>query len=98
MNKRFVIGFVCGLLLFIVINLIAAQLLSDCGLAPVFGTSPCADAITRIGWPLQFYESGGFMYQQTINFPYFLIDVMVALALAAGIGWLFSRTKKTPPK
>jgi hypothetical protein len=98
MNKHFVTGFVCGLLLFIAINLLAAHLASDCGLSAVFGSNSCADAITRVGWPLQYYESSGFVYQRNFNPLFFLIDMLVAFAMAAGMGWLFSRGKKTPPK
>ena len=98
MNKHFVVGFVCGLTLFIAINLLAAHLASDCGLATYSPGSACADGIARLGWPLQFYESGGFMYQQSFNFLYLIIDIAVGLVLAAGMGWLFSRGKKTPPK
>jgi len=54
LKKQFVIGFACGLLLFIAISLFAAQLTSDCGLSAVFGNSFCADAISRVGWPLQY--------------------------------------------
>jgi hypothetical protein len=61
MKKQFVIGIACGLLRFIAISLLAAQLASDCGLSAVFGNSACADGISQVGWPLQYYESGGFV-------------------------------------
>ncbi len=98
MNKRFLLGFTIGLLLFTAINLLAAHLASDCGLATFSPSSTCADAIARLGWPLQFYESGGFMYQQNFNGLYLLLDIAIGLVLAAGMGWLFSRPRKTLPK
>ncbi len=93
MNKDFVVGFVSGLLLFIVVNILVAQLASDCGIVPV----TCADAIVRFGWPLQFYESGGFMYQQNFNSLYLLIDIGIGIGLATLGGWLFSHRKKPLP-
>lgn len=37
MNKRFTMGFSIGLFIFIMINLLAAHLASDCSLLAVFG-------------------------------------------------------------
>ena len=42
MNKPFVVGFVSRLLLFIVINLLAAHLASNCGLATYSPGNSCA--------------------------------------------------------
>lgn len=98
MNKHFVTGFAIGLLLFLAINLLAAHLASDCGLPAVFGRDRCADDITRAGWPLQFYEDGGFAYRQDFNPLYLLINLAAGLALAAALGWFFSRRDKTLPK
>ena len=94
MKKQFIAGFVWGLLLFIILNLVAAHLASDCGLATFSPSSACADGIARLGWPLQFYESRGFMYQQSFNLLYLIMDIAIGLALAAGMGWLFSRGKR----
>jgi len=107
MTKRFVIGFGIGLLIFITINLISAHLSSDCGLPAVFGrASPwhrppgqvCADDIVRAGWPLQFYEDGGFAYRHNFNSFFLLINLGVGLAFASLSGWFFSHNKKTLPK
>jgi hypothetical protein len=51
MNQRFVAGFVCGLLLLIILNLIAAHLASNYGLSTFTASSLCTDAIARLGWP-----------------------------------------------
>jgi hypothetical protein len=40
MTKRFAIGFGIGLMIFFIINLLAAHLASDCGLLAVFGRDP----------------------------------------------------------
>jgi ABC-type antimicrobial peptide transport system permease subunit len=98
MNKQFVIGFISGLLLFIAINLFAAHLASDCGLATFSPASACADGIARVGWPLQFYESGGFMYRHTFNLPYLQFDLLFGIGIGLLLGWIFSRRKKTLPK
>ena len=92
--RRFVAGFAIGLLAFILINLIAAHLASDCGLPAVFGRDSCADDIARAGWPLQFYEDGGLAYRHNFNRLFLLINLGVGVALAILPGWLFSRNKK----
>jgi hypothetical protein len=46
-KRSFLNGFLIGLLIFLLANLLAAHLLSDCGLAAVFGRSGCADDISR---------------------------------------------------
>jgi hypothetical protein len=98
MNKQRVIGFVSGILLFLVINLLAAHLASDCGLLAVFGRDACADDIARAGWPLRFYEEGGFAYRHIFDPIPLLLDLGIGLILAFGIGQLFLRRKKTLAK
>ncbi|MGE5375877.1 MAG: hypothetical protein ACM3XO_12540 [Bacteroidota bacterium] len=98
MNKNFLIGLIAGLLLFLVVNLLAAHLASDCGLATFSPGSACADGIARLGWPLPFYKSGGFMYQQSFNALYLAIDMAAGILAAILLGWLFSQRKKTLPK
>jgi len=98
MTKRFILGFCAGLLLFITINLISAHLASDCGLLAVFGRDACADDIARAGWPLQFYEEGGFAYRHNFNMFFLFINIAVCMILAALSGWLFSRRAKPVPK
>lgn len=97
-SKNFFIGLLSGLLLFLVINLVAAHLASDCGPGTLSPAGACADGIARLGWPLQFYESGGFMYQQSFNQLFLLIDLGVGLLLGILLGWYFSRSKKTLQK
>lgn len=107
MSKRFVIGFVSGLLIFGAINLLAAHLSSDCGLVAIFGRDAprhpttgavCADDITRAGWPLQFYEEGGFVYRRQFNTFFFLVNLWLGLGVSLLAGWLLARRKKGPSK
>jgi ABC-type antimicrobial peptide transport system permease subunit len=97
-NKQFAIGLASGLLLFLIINLLAIHLNSDCGLATLSPGSSCADGIAQVGWPMQFYESGGFMYQQNFNLVFLLIDLAFGVAVGLLLGWIFSRRKKALPK
>lgn len=98
MTKRFTIGFVVGLLAIIGINLLAAHLASDCGLLAVFGQDACADDIVRAGWPLQFYEEGGFAYRSEFNAASLIINVFTAVGVSLVTGWLYARQKNAPPK
>lgn len=98
MNKHFVIGFFSGFLLFLVINLLAAHLASDCGLLAVFRLDLCADDIARAGWPLLFYEEGGFVFRLKFIPLYLIVDSWVGIILALVTGWLFSHNKKTLAK
>jgi ABC-type antimicrobial peptide transport system permease subunit len=78
------------LLLFIVANILSTALLSDCGLSTLFGRR-CADGIQRTGFPLQFFESGGFIAHTYFNMGALLIDVVVALVVSVAAGWLARR-------
>ena len=98
MSKRFFIGFISGLLIFSAINLVAAHLSSDCGLPAVLGRDGCADDITRAGWPLQFYEDGGFAYRHEFNAFFLLINLGLGLGVSLAAGWLWARQKNSPPK
>lgn len=93
MDKRFILGFTGGLLIFIVINLLAAHLASDCGLPAIFGWDSCADDITRAGWPFQFYEQGGFIFHFEFNSLFLLLNLWIGTVFAIVCGWLLSRHK-----
>ena len=98
MSKQFLTGFIAGLLIFIAVNLLAAHLASDCGLPAVFGRDACADDIARAGWPLQFYEEGGFAYRSEFNLPALLLNVGIGLGVSLMTGWFYARHKNDPPK
>ena len=88
MNRAFLNGFLIGLLIFLLANLLAAQFLSDCGLPAVFGRDFCADDIARAGFPLIFYEEGGFAYRHIFYPPYLLLDVFIGLDFAVISGFI----------
>ncbi|HKG55251.1 MAG TPA: hypothetical protein VKB04_13400 [Anaerolineales bacterium] len=98
MRKHSIIGFGIGILIFLAINLLMAHLSSDCGLPAVFGRDPCADDIARAGWPLQFYEEGGFAYRYNFNMLFLAINIAVGVIFSVILGWLYSQNKKTVPK
>lgn len=98
MNKRFIIGFFAGLLIFGAINLLAAHFASDCGLPAVIGQDACADDIARAGWPLQFYEEGGFAYRSEFSLLSLLVNLGIGLGTSSIVGWLAARYKSGPPK
>lgn len=98
MTKRFALGFGIGLLIFIAINLLSTHLASDCGLLAVFGRDSCADDIARAGWPLQFYEEGGFAYRHNFNLLFLLVNIAVGVAFSILPGWIYSRSKGPLPK
>jgi len=94
MTRRFAIGFTFGLLLFIAINLTSAHLASDCGLMAVFGRDSCADDIARAGWPLRFYEQGGFDYRNEFQSGILILDLLIGILISSTIGWLYQRRIK----
>jgi hypothetical protein len=75
-------GFLIGLLFILLANLLTAHLLSDCGLPALLGTDSCADDIARAGFPLIFFEEGGFNFRSIFNLPYLLLDIFIGIALA----------------
>jgi hypothetical protein len=95
--RAFLNGFLIGLFLFTVANILAAHLLSDCGLPAVLGLGSCSDAIVRIGFPLVFFEQGGFAYRSGFNLPFLLLDLFIGLDFAVTCGfiahWLEKRNK-----
>ena len=94
MTRRFAIGFILGLLLFLAINLTSAHLSSDCGLIAVFGRDSCADNIVRAGWPLGFYEEGGFDSRFFFSTGTLGLDLVIGILFASTTGWLFARRVK----
>lgn len=94
MTQRFALGFALALLLFIAINLTSAHLASDCGLMAVFGRDACADDIARAGWPLPFYEEGGFDYRHEFQTAPLTLDLLIGILFASTIGWFLARRVK----
>jgi ABC-type antimicrobial peptide transport system permease subunit len=93
-SRPFLNGFLIGLLAFLLANLLAAHLRSDCGLPAVLGMDFCADDIARAGFPLVFFEEGGFAFHSIFNLSFFLIDLFIGLGMAFVVGWVASRRSK----
>ena len=87
-SRAFLNGFLIGLLIFVLANLLAAHLLSDCGLPAILGTDFCADDIARAGFPFIFFEQGGFAFRSTFNLPYLLLDTFIGLGSAVTCGFV----------
>lgn len=94
MNKKLMLGFALGLGIFILINGAVAHLSSNCGLPAVFGLDSCADDISRAGFPMNFYEDGGFAYRHEFILPNLILDLVIGVLLAGGFGWWFARRVK----
>ena len=91
-------GFLIGLFIIILANILAAHLLSDCGLPAVLGADSCADDIARAGFPLVFFEQGGFAFRSIFNLPYLLLDIFIGLDLAVMCGFVARRLLKQRTK
>ena len=87
-SRTFLNGFLIGLLVFILANLFAAHLLSDCGLPALLGADACADDISRAGFPLVFFEQGGFAYRSIFNLPNLALDIFIGLDFAVLCGFI----------
>ena len=87
-SRTFLNGFLIGLLVFILANLFAAHLLSDCGLPALMGAGACADDISRAGFPLVFFEQGGFAYRSIFNLPNLALDIFIGLDFAILCGFI----------
>ena len=87
-SRTFLNGFLIGLLVFILANLFAAHLLSDCGLPALLGADACADDISRAGFPLVFFEQGGFAYRSIFNLPNLAFDIFIGLGFAILCGFI----------
>lgn len=86
-SRGFFKGFLIGLFGFILANALAAHLFSDCGLPAVLGASSCSDDIIRAGFPLVFFEKGGFAFHSNFNAVFLLIDLLAGLGFAVFLGF-----------
>ena len=87
-TRLFMTGFFATLALFLCANLLAAQLQSDCGLPAFFHMAGCADDIRRAGFPLQFYEEGGFDGRRRFDGATLAADIIIGMALGVAGGWV----------
>jgi|CXWL01.1.fsa_nt_gi hypothetical protein len=82
----FILGFVGTLVACALVNLAAAHFQSDCGLPAVIGISGCSDDIVRLGFPLLFWEQGGFAYRADFNVAALAMDSLIALGVSGVVG------------
>ncbi len=99
MSKSSSLGCFFTLLAFIVVNLIAAHLQSDCGIRAVIGLwipgfSVCNDDIVRIGFPFRFLEQGGFAFRSIFNLGALIADIVVAVGAGIVAGLIAQRVGK----
>ena len=93
--RRASVGFLLGLLLFVVLNALVAHLRSDCGLLALLELRHgCADDISRAGFPLKFYERGGFVYRRIFDPFAMAIDINSGVALGVVGALIVNRFRK----
>lgn len=94
-HRPFLKGFLIGLSAFILLNILAAHLFSDCGMPAVLGLLGCSDDIVRVGFPFIFWEEGGIAFRSSFQ-PFILIlDLILGIGLALVFGFQYrSRRKK----
>src|SRR5258706_3740725 len=92
--RPFFLGFTLTLFLFLTVNVISAHLRSDCGLPAFFNLAGCADDIRRSGFPLQFFEEGGFSYRSNFDPLAFGLAMASGMMLSVVCGLVTSRVSK----
>ena len=73
----FIIGFAGGLFLFVLANYRTVEY-------PVF-----IDGDGHAGWPFRFYTFGGWAGMSIIDWPYLLLDMMIAIVIGICTGFAF---------
>jgi hypothetical protein len=96
MMRNFTIGAVAALLIFFAANVLAAQIQSDCGLLGVLGQAGCADDISRVGFPLVFWENGGFAYRHAFSIGALAVDIAFGVLVGLAAGWAAQRWWPNP--
>ncbi|HEV3459258.1 MAG TPA: hypothetical protein VHG32_22105 [Thermoanaerobaculia bacterium] len=92
--RRFSTGALLGLLLFVALTALATHLRSDFGLRAAINPLRCFDCIRRIGFPLTFYEEGGYAYRKIFDGPAFAVDSAAALTIGVMGGLVAERFRK----
>ena len=100
-GRAFAIGAAGAAIGFIVLNIAAAHLRSDCGIRAVIGMwasgwSFCADDIKRVGFPFLVLEQGGFAYRSSFDLPALVLDVVVAIGISLAVGVVCQRVFARP--
>ena len=84
--RTFAFAFVCTLVLFVGINLVAAHIRSDCGIAGALGVSGCNDDIRRVGFPFLVWQEGGFAYRNIFDLTALILDIGIGLSACTIMG------------
>lgn len=94
--RRASVGFLLGLLLFVALNALVAHWRSDCGLLALLKLrrTHCFDDISRAGFPLQFYERGGYAYRLIFDPVAMMIDISSGLAFGVVGALIVNRLQK----
>jgi hypothetical protein len=81
---KFVVAFVSGLLAFVLAGLVVSMLRSDSVDVP--------DGVDRLGFPFVFKEQSGPVAMDYFSWTWLICDLVIALAVSAGIAFYFART------
>jgi hypothetical protein len=86
-SKPWLIGFLCGALLFVVINYFEYMPLPR-----------CEDCSVRYGWPFVFSRTGGMNAPPEFHRGNLLLDIFIGVAFSIGLGtafqWLAQRISR----
>jgi hypothetical protein len=74
----FVVSFISALILFVAVYYYTIEY-------PAF-----IDGDGHAGWPFRFYTFGGWAGMSIIDWPYLLADILIALIIGLGIGFIFT--------
>lgn len=98
-NRHFQYGFGVTLTCFVLANLIAVHVQSDCGLLEGLGIVDQAnDDVRRAGFPFLFFEEGGIAHRRTFRPSSFLLDIGIAFGGSMAIGFAFNWFRKSSTK
>ena len=87
MLRDFTLGLLCTAFLFLIANVVAIHVRSDAGLFEGLGlVDNWQDDIRGMGFPLLFYEEGGFAYRYFFSAANLFWDVSMAVTCAIGVG------------
>ena len=87
-GKAFYIGLLIGLLLFVAANIYNYDQMLEQG---------CCDCIVSFGLPFKLYETGGFFGETRILWDGLIADVLIAIPMSIGIGFICKRLFNTEP-
>jgi hypothetical protein len=87
-SRKFSMGFLIALLLFVATNIYSYVLMPD---APSM-----SDGAVTFGFPLNLYEYGGFWTHSVILWQGLLVDLLIAGCTSTLLGWMFAKRPRLP--